>query len=73
KVDDMSSLNVIEPIRVGRQAIDSATDAAVMILRIDDVIASKSSPPPSGGGPGGGMGGMGGMGGGMGGGDFGED
>jgi thermosome len=71
KVDNMQALNVIEPIRVGRQAIESATDAAVMILRIDDVIASKSSPPPSGGGPGG-PGGMGGMGG-MGGGDFGED
>ncbi|MDE1822543.1 MAG: TCP-1/cpn60 chaperonin family protein [Euryarchaeota archaeon] len=70
KVDDMTTQNVIEPIRVGRQAIQSATDAAVMILRIDDVIASKSSPPPS-GGPGG-PGGMGGMGG-MGGGDFGED
>ncbi|HTT16479.1 MAG TPA: thermosome subunit beta [Thermoplasmata archaeon] len=72
KVDNMQTLNVIEPIRVGRQAIESATDAAVMILRIDDVIASKSSPPPSGGpggGPGGGMGGMGGMGGG----DFGDD
>ncbi|MGP8077931.1 MAG: thermosome subunit beta [Thermoplasmata archaeon] len=71
KIDNMQTLNVIEPIRVGRQAIESATDAAVMILRIDDVIASKSSPPPSGGGPGG-PGGMGGMGG-MGGGDFGED
>ncbi|HTW55805.1 MAG TPA: thermosome subunit beta [Thermoplasmata archaeon] len=71
KVDSMQTLNVVEPIRVGRQAIESATDAAVMILRIDDVIASKSSPPPSGGpgGPGGGMGGMGGMGGG----DFGDD
>jgi archaeal chaperonin len=72
KVGDMAELHVIEPIRVGRQAIESATDAAVMILRIDDVIASKSSPPPSGGGPGGPGGGMGGMGG-MGGGDFGED
>jgi archaeal chaperonin len=71
KVGDMLPLHVIEPIRVGRQAIESATDAAVMILRIDDVIASKSNPAPAGGpgGPGGGMGGMGGMGGG----DFGED
>jgi archaeal chaperonin len=69
KIGDMQALHVIEPIRVGRQAIESATDAAVMILRIDDVIASKSSPPPSGKG----MGGEGGMGpGGMGG-DFGED
>ncbi len=64
KVDDMFAQNVIEPIRVGKQAIESATDAAVMILRIDDVVASKSSPAPAGGpgGPGG-MGGMGGMGG----------
>ncbi len=56
KVEDMLKLNVLEPICVGRQAINSATDAAVMILRIDDVIASKGGP-----------GGMGGMGGGMGG------
>jgi thermosome len=56
KVEDMIKLNVLEPICVGRQAIMSATDAAVMILRIDDVIASKGGP---------GMGGMGGMGGGM--------
>ncbi|MGA7862249.1 MAG: thermosome subunit beta [Thermoplasmata archaeon] len=68
KVDDMKVLHVVEPIRVGRQAIESATDAAVMILRIDDVIASKSGGAPGGGGPGG-PGGPGGMGGG----DFGED
>lgn len=41
KVVDMKRERVLEPIRVGRQAIISATDAAVMILRIDDVIASK--------------------------------
>ncbi len=41
KVADMMELGVIEPIRVGKQAIDSATDAAVMVLRIDDVIAAK--------------------------------
>ncbi len=70
KVDDMEKQNVIEPIRVGRQAIESATDAAVMVLRIDDVIASKASAPPAGGA--GGPGGLGGMGG-MGGGEFGED
>ena len=40
--------NVIEPYRIGKQAINSATDAAVMILRIDDVIASKSAPAPAG-------------------------
>ncbi len=69
KIMDMQKENVIEPIRVGRQAINSAVEAAVLILRIDDVIASKSSGGeggPGGGGHGGmppGMGGMGGMGG----------
>ncbi len=49
KIVDMKAENVVEPIRVGRQAINSATDAAVMILRIDDVIAARAGP---GGGPG---------------------
>ncbi|MGC9123575.1 MAG: thermosome subunit beta [Thermoplasmata archaeon] len=43
KIEDMFSKGVIEPIRVGQQAIDSATEASVMILRIDDVIASKGT------------------------------
>ena len=62
-VADMIEKKVIEPLRVKRQAISSATDVATMILRIDDVIAAKKSSPPSGGGQGGpgGMGGMGGM------------
>lgn len=46
KVEDMKQNNVIEPYRIGKQAINSATDAAVMILRIDDVIASRASPTP---------------------------
>lgn len=46
KVEDMKKLNVIEPYRIGKQAINSATDAAIMILRIDDVIASKASSTP---------------------------
>ncbi len=61
---DMLKLGVVEPLRVKTQAINSAAEAAVMILRIDDVIASKS------GGPGGMPGGPGGMPGGMGGEDF---
>ena len=48
KVEDMFALNVIEPYRIGKQAINSATHAAVMILRIDDVIASRSMPAPAG-------------------------
>jgi thermosome len=68
KVKDMFKEGVVEPLRVKTQAIDSASEVAVMVLRIDDVIASKGG----GGGAGGpspeemaamgGMGGMGGMG-----------
>ena len=37
----MRKANVLEPLRVVEQAIQSATETAVMILRIDDVISSK--------------------------------
>src|SRR5438876_1175817 len=61
KVADMKKENVIEPIRVGSQAVSSATDAAVMVLRIDDVIAARSGGGAGGaGGPKGGEGGEGG-------------
>jgi thermosome len=61
KVSDMMGDDVVEPAAVKEQIIRSATEAASMILRIDDVIASsKMKAPPS---PPGGMGGMGGMGG----------
>jgi archaeal chaperonin len=62
KIDDMMKNNVIEPLRVSKQEIEASSEAANMILRIDDVIASRGG----GGGapagmPPGGMGGMGGM------------
>jgi len=60
KVVNMVQQDVIEPLRVGTQAIQSATEAAVMILRIDDVIAAKSSGAGGPGGPGGMGGGEGG-------------
>jgi thermosome len=61
-VSDMLELGVVEPLRVKIQAILSATDAACLILRIDDVLASTKTPPPRGaGGMPPGMGGMGGM------------
>jgi thermosome len=41
-VKNMLDANVLEPLRVVEQAIQSATETAVMILRIDDVISSKS-------------------------------
>ncbi len=38
---DMKKLGVVEPLRVKTQAISGASEAAVMILRIDDVIAAS--------------------------------
>ncbi|MDH4221382.1 MAG: thermosome subunit beta [Candidatus Bathyarchaeota archaeon] len=64
KIKDMKELEVYEPLAVKKQAIKSATEAATMILRVDDVIASgkmKAPPTPPGGPggmPGGGYGGM---------------
>jgi len=64
KVKDMKKLEVYEPLAVKKQAIKSATEAATMILKIDDVIASgKTKMPPTppggpGGMPSGGYGGM---------------
>ena len=62
KIKDMKDLEVYEPLAVKKQTIKSANEAATMILRIDDVIASAKirAPPPSGRGgmPGGGYGGM---------------
>lgn len=53
---NMLEMNVVEPLRVKKQAIASAYEVANMILRIDDVITARRSSPQ-----GGGMGGMGGM------------
>ena len=57
KVMDMIKNNVIEPLRVSVQEIQASTEAATMILRIDDIIASKSGGGGGmpGGMPGGGM------------------
>jgi len=41
-VDDMLSINVIDPVRVKAQVIKSATEAATAILKIDDVVAASS-------------------------------
>jgi thermosome len=59
KCSDMEAEEVYEPESVKEQIIKASTEAASMILRIDDIIASgKSKPPPT--PPGGGAGGMGG-------------
>jgi len=60
KIQDMSKVNIFEPLSVKKQIIKSANEAASMILKIDDIIAAgkmKAPPTPPGGG---GMGGMGG-------------
>jgi chaperonin GroEL (HSP60 family) len=71
KIKNMLDLQVLEPLRVKQQVIKSATEAANMILKIDDLISVKGGgkePSMPSGMPPGGMGGMGGMGmGGMGG------
>ncbi len=69
RTTDTLAIDILEPLRVKTHALKSATEAAEMILRIDDVITAKElkgagmppGMPP--GGPGMGMGGMGGMGG----------
>jgi thermosome len=60
KIKDMWKLGIYEPIAVKKQIIKSATEAATMLLRIDDVIAAgkMKAPPMPPGGPGGGYGGM---------------
>ena len=41
EVVDMLAEGVIEPEKVVRQAMESATETAVMVLRIDDIISAK--------------------------------
>nr|MDQ3854354.1 thermosome subunit [Thermoproteota archaeon] len=61
RVADLAAKDIYEPLAVKEQVLNAATEAACMILRIDDVIAAskpKDVPKPGGyGGPGGGMGG----------------
>ena len=59
KVMDAWKKGVIEPLNIKTQAVSSAAEVAVMVLRIDDVIQSSGSKEPA--MPPGGMGGMGGM------------
>ncbi|MDA7959845.1 MAG: TCP-1/cpn60 chaperonin family protein [Nitrosopumilus sp.] len=54
KIADMLAVDVVEPVAVKEQIIKSATEAACLILRIDDVIATSGAPgssPGGGGGP----------------------
>ena len=56
KIQDMAKMGVFEPLIVKKQIIKSATEAASMLLKIDDVIAAgkmRAPPTPPGGAPGG--------------------
>jgi archaeal chaperonin len=57
KIVDLSSRDIYEPLAVKNQIINSGTEAACMILRIDDIISAGApkggSTPPEGGGYGG--------------------
>jgi thermosome len=57
KIENMSTAGVIEPLKIKLQAIQSAAEAAEMILRIDDMISAGGKEPmgmppgmPAGGG-----------------------
>ncbi|MGD0450782.1 MAG: thermosome subunit beta [Candidatus Bathyarchaeia archaeon] len=58
KIQDMSKVNIFEPLSVKKQIIKSANEAASMILKIDDIISATKmkAPPMPPGGMGGGMG-----------------
>jgi thermosome len=47
KIVDLSSRNIYEPLSVKNQVINSGTEAACMILRIDDIISAGASKGPS--------------------------
>lgn len=51
KVEDAMKAGIIEPLKIKTQAIDSASEVAMMILRIDDVIASSGGGAGAGGMP----------------------
>lgn len=45
EVVDMLEAGVIEPARVKRQAIQSAAETAVLLIRVDDMMITQSRPP----------------------------
>jgi chaperonin GroEL (HSP60 family) len=54
KIENVLEAHIIEPLKIKTQAINSASEVAIMILRIDDVMASsgsKSRAPGMGGMP----------------------
>lgn len=50
KIADMSAKGIYEPLKVKEQVINAATEAACMILHVDDIVAA-ASPKQEGGTP----------------------
>ncbi len=70
EIEDTFEAGIVETASAKKQALSSASEAANLVLKIDDIISAgdlSTEGEEEPGGPGGGMGGMGGMGGGMGG------
>jgi chaperonin GroEL (HSP60 family) len=51
RIADISTKDIYEPLVVKEHIINAATEAASMILRIDNVIAASKSNTPTGPGP----------------------
>ncbi len=49
KVANMLKLNIVDPLLVKKQVIRSAAEAAIMILRIDDIVAAAQTKSTGGG------------------------
>jgi len=47
-IEDNLVNGVVEPLKVKTQAVASATEVAIMILRIDDVVAARKGEGASG-------------------------
>ena len=43
RIENVIEARIVEPLKIKTQAINSASEVAIMILRIDDVIASGGS------------------------------
>ncbi|MDB5189201.1 MAG: chaperonin GroEL [Parcubacteria group bacterium] len=59
-IDDMLAAGIVDPVKMGRTAVENAVSAAAILLTTEAAIADIPEPKPQMGGDGG-MGGMGGM------------
>jgi chaperonin GroEL (HSP60 family) len=50
RIEDSIQAGIVEPLKIKTQAINSASEVSMMILRIDDVISAKEKSSSGGGG-----------------------